>query len=59
MLADGGDRLADLGAVRDQDAVLGAVASDIHGVSGDRSDRAAAGAADALCGAHAHAREYV
>ena len=28
MLADGGDCLADLGAVRDQDALFGAVASD-------------------------------
>jgi len=28
MLADGGDCLADLGAVRDQDALFGSVASD-------------------------------
>jgi hypothetical protein len=29
MLAEGGDCLADLGAVRDQQALLGAVASDL------------------------------
>ena len=39
MLADGGDCLSDLRAVRDQQPLFGPVASDSDGVSADRSDR--------------------
>jgi hypothetical protein len=39
MLADGGDCLADLGAVGDQVALFGPVASTSTGVSGRRPDR--------------------
>lgn len=39
MLADGGDCLADIGALGDQGDLFGGVASDADGVSGDRLDR--------------------
>jgi hypothetical protein len=39
--------------------VFGAVASDIHGVSVIGQIARRPGPLDALCGAHAHAREYV
>jgi hypothetical protein len=45
MLADGGDCLADLGAVRDQDALFGAVASDSTAFRVIDPDRVHAGAA--------------
>lgn len=59
MLADGGDCLSDLGAVRDQQALFGAVAS---GSTAFRViDRIAStpGMLDALRAAHARARERV
>jgi len=59
MLADGGDCLADLGAVRDQDALFGPVASDSTAFR--LIDRIACtpGLLDAVAGAHARAREHV
>ena len=45
MLADGGDCLADLGAVRDQDALFRGGRVGLHSVSGDRRDRIDAGTA--------------
>jgi hypothetical protein len=39
MLVDGGECVSDLGAVRQQDALFGAVASDSTRVQGDRPDR--------------------
>jgi len=59
MLADGGDCLADLGAVGDQAALFGAVAS--TSTAFRMIDRIAAtpGLLDALRGAHARARERV
>jgi hypothetical protein len=59
MLADGGDCLADLGAVRDQDALFGAVAS--NSTAFRVIDRIAStpGLLDALADAHARAREQV
>jgi hypothetical protein len=59
MLADGGDCLADLGAIRDQQALFGPVAS---GSTAFRViDRIAStpGLLDALADAHAHARQRV
>src|SRR5919106_865308 len=57
MLADGGECLADLGAVRDQDALFGPVASDSTAFR--IIDRIASepGLLDALRAAHARARE--
>ena len=57
MLADGGECVADLGAVRDQQSLFGPVASDSTAFR--VVDRVAAdpGLVDALRGAHARARE--
>jgi hypothetical protein len=59
MLADGGDCLADLAALRDQDALFGSVASDSTAFR--LIDRIAStpGLLDAVAGAHARAREHV
>ncbi|MCA1657138.1 MAG: IS1380 family transposase [Actinobacteria bacterium] len=56
MLADGGECVSDLGAVRDQEALFGAVASDSTAF---RVNRVASepGLLDALRSAHARARE--
>ena len=59
MLADGGDCLADLGAVRDQDALFGAVASDSTAFRVIDQIARRPGLLDALAGAQAHAREHV
>jgi len=59
MLADGGDCLADLGAVRDQDALFGAVASDSTAFRVIDQIACRPGLLDALADAHARAREYV
>jgi hypothetical protein len=59
MLADGGDCLADLGAVRDQDALLGAVASDSTAFRVIDAIASTPGLLDALADAHARAREHV
>ena len=59
MLADGGDCLADLGAVRDQDALFGAVASDSTAFRVVDRIASTPGLLDALADAHAHAREHV
>jgi hypothetical protein len=59
MLADGGDCLADIDALRDQDALFGAVAS--NSTAFRVVDRIAStpGLLDALADAHARAREHV
>ena len=59
MLADGGDCLADLGAVRDQDALFGAVASDSTAFRVIDRIACTPGLLDALADAHARAREHV
>jgi len=59
MLADGGDCLADLGAVRDQDALFGVVASDSTAFRVINQIACTPGLLDALAGAHARAREHV
>jgi hypothetical protein len=59
MLADGGDCLADLGAVRDQDALFGAVASDSTAFRVIDKIASTPGLLDALADAHARAREHV
>jgi hypothetical protein len=59
MLAGGGDCLADLGAVRDQDALFGAVASDSTAFRVVDRIACTPGLLDALADAHARAREYV
>jgi hypothetical protein len=59
MLADGGDCLADLGAVRDQDALFGAVASDSTAFRVLDRIASTPGLLDALADAHARAREHV
>jgi hypothetical protein len=59
MLADGGDCLADLGAVRDQDALFGAVASDSTAFRVVDKIASTPGLLDALADAHARAREHV
>ena len=59
MLADGGDCLADLGAVRDQDALFGAVASDSSAFRVIDKIATTPGLLDALGDAHARAREHV
>jgi hypothetical protein len=59
MLADGGDCLADLGAVRDQDALFGAVASDSTAFRVVDKIASSPGLLDALADAHARAREHV
>ena len=59
MLAAGGDCLADLGAVRDQDALFGAVASDSTAFRVVDRIASTPGLLDALADAHARAREHV
>jgi hypothetical protein len=59
MLADGGDCLADLGAVRDQNALFGPVASDSTAFRVVDRIASTPGLLDALADAHAHAREHV
>ena len=59
MLADGGDCLADLGTVRDQDALFGAVASDSTAFRVIDRIASTPGLLDALADAHARAREHV
>ena len=59
MLADGGDCLADLVAVRDQDALFGAVASDSTAFRVVDRIASTPGLLDALADAHARAREHV
>jgi hypothetical protein len=59
MLADGGDCLADLGAVRDQDALFGAVASDSTAFRVIDRIASTPGLLDAVADAHALAREHV
>ncbi|MCA1678262.1 MAG: IS1380 family transposase [Actinobacteria bacterium] len=59
MLADGGDCLADLGAVRDQEALFGAVASDSTAFRVIDAIACTPGLRDALADAHARAREHV
>jgi hypothetical protein len=59
MLADGGDCLADLGAVRDQDALFGAVASDSTAFRVVDKIASTPGLIDVLADAQARAREHV
>ncbi len=59
MLADGGDCLADLGAVRDQDALFGAVASDSTAFRVIDAIASTPGLLDAIADARARAREHV
>jgi hypothetical protein len=59
MLADGGDCLADLGVVRDQDALFGAVASDSTAFGVIDRIASTPGLLDAVADAHARARERV
>jgi hypothetical protein len=59
MLADGGDCLADLGAVREQEALFGAVASDSTAFRVIDEVACKPGLLDALAAAHARAREHV
>jgi Transposase DDE domain group 1 len=59
MLADGGDCLADLGAVRDQDALFGPVASDSTAFRVVDRIACTPGLLDVLAEAHARAREHV
>jgi Transposase DDE domain group 1 len=59
MLADGGDCLADMGAVRDQQALFGAVASDSTAFRVIDQVASTPGLLDALADAHAKAREQV
>ena len=58
MLADGGDCLADMGAVRDQAALFGPVASDSTAFR-VIDQIASSGLLDALAAAHARARDHV
>ncbi len=59
MLADGGDCLSDLRAVRDQGLLFGAVASDSTAFRVIDKIASTPGLLDALDGAHARAREQV
>jgi hypothetical protein len=59
MLADGGDCLADIGALRDQDGLFGAVASDSTAFRVIDKIACTPGLLDALAAAHARAREHV
>jgi hypothetical protein len=59
MLADGGDCLADIGALRDQDALFGPVASDATAFRVIDRIACTPGLLDALADAHARAREHV
>ena len=57
MLADGGECVSDLGAVREQDALFGTVASDSTAFRTVEKIASTPGMLDALRGAHALARE--
>ena len=57
MLADGGECVSDLGAVREQEALFGAVASDSTAFRMVDGSRPTPGMLDALRAAHARARE--
>jgi Transposase DDE domain group 1 len=57
MLADGGECFADLGAVREQDALFGAVASDSTAFRTVQRLAQTPGMLDAVRAAHATARE--
>ena len=57
MLADGGECVSDLGAVREQDALFGSVASDSTAFRTIDRIAKTPGMLDALRSAHAHARE--
>jgi hypothetical protein len=59
MLADGGDCLADLGAVRDQGSLFGSVASDSTAFRVIDAIACTPGLLDAVADAHARAREHV
>jgi hypothetical protein len=59
MLADGGDCLADIGALRDQDALFGAVASDSTAFRVVDRIASTPGLLNGLAAAHARAREHV
>jgi hypothetical protein len=59
MLAGGGDSLADLGALRDQEALFGPVASDSTAFRVVDRIACTPGLLDALADAHARAREHV
>jgi hypothetical protein len=59
MLADAGDCLADLAAVRDQDAVFGTVAADSTAFRVIDEIASTPGLLDAVTDAHARAREHV
>jgi hypothetical protein len=59
MLADGGDCVADIGALRDQDALFGAVASDSTAFRVIDRIASTPGSLDAIAVAHARAREHV
>ena len=59
MLADGGDCLSDMGALRDQDALFGVVASDSTAFRVVDAVASTPGLLDALADAHARAREHV
>ncbi len=59
MLAGGGDCLADIGALRDQVALFGAVASDSTAFRVIDRIACTPGLLDALADAHARAREHV
>jgi hypothetical protein len=58
MLADGGECVSDLGAVRDQEALFGAVASDSTAFRVIDRIASEPGLLDALRAAHARAREH-
>src|ERR1700747_3452263 len=57
MLADGGECVSDLGAVRDQEALFGPVASDSTAFRTVDKIASMSGGLDALRSAHARARE--
>src|SRR5690348_17278077 len=57
MLADGGECVSDLGAVREQEALFGSVASDSTAFRMIEKIASTAGMLDALRHAHARARE--
>ncbi|MDX6670273.1 MAG: hypothetical protein QOI91_636 [Solirubrobacteraceae bacterium] len=59
MLADGGDCLADIGAIRDQGVLFGAVASDSTAFRVIDQIATTPGRLDALAAAHARARAHV
>jgi hypothetical protein len=57
MLADGGECVSDLGAVREQDALFGEVASDSTAFRTVEKIASTPGMLDAVRAAHARARE--